>query len=71
MVASHAVGIAAVVACVLCGHQRGVPAHSMLQLCAGVFCSVCVCVFRWLDNIGAWFISEVDCKDRFNNVRPQ
>ena len=50
MVAGHAVGIAAVAVCVLYGHQRDVPVHSMLQLCAKVFCRscmracVCVCV---------------------------
>ena len=34
-------GIAAVAACVLYGHQRDVPVHGMLQLCGEVFCKSC------------------------------
>ena len=40
--AGHAVGTVAVAVCVLCGHQRDVPAHSMLQLCAEVSCRSCM-----------------------------
>ena len=40
--AGHAMGIVAVAVCVLCGHQRDVPAHSMLQLCAEVSCRSCM-----------------------------
>ena len=35
-------GTVAVAVCVLCGHQRDVPAHSMLQLCAEVSCRSCM-----------------------------
>ena len=36
---------------------------------------MCVCVsvskwFHWLDSIGRTHLSEVDCKDQFNNVDP-
>ena len=41
-VAGHAVGTVAVAVCVLCGHQRDVPAHSTLQLCAEISCRSCM-----------------------------